>query len=168
MSSDDDNFGDDSEGIKNLRQHAKEQAAALKAAQERLDAFEKKERETTVKEVLKAKGLPEKVAKFYDGDASEDAVDQWLKENGDVFGVAPAAGNDGAATDPNALAAARLAAASGSTRTAEDPALGAGRRVLGDPLALMRAIKELPYEELVRQGLMPDPKTDPMRRPAKD
>lgn len=157
-----DDFSDDSEGIKQLRQHAKETADALKAANERLAQFEAREREATVKSVLKAKGLPEKAATFYQGDASEDAVSKWVDENADIFGVRQSGGNDA-----NAAAAAMAQAASFGNDGSE-PALGPDRKVYGDPAELLKLMKTLPYPELVKLGLVPDPKRDPYGRPAKD
>jgi hypothetical protein len=161
---DDDN---DTNGVKQLRAHAKQTADALKEANARLAAFEARDRESTVKSVLKAKGLNEKVASFYSGDASEDAVTKWVEEHADVFGVAASTTSGGAAPDANALAAARAAAASGGNATS-DPAVGDGKRIFGDPAEVQRLIQTLPYPELVRLGYMPDPKRDPFRRPVTD
>lgn len=161
---DDDN---DTNGVKQLRAHAKQTAQALKEANDRLAAFEARDREATVKAALKAKGLNEKVATFYSGDASEDAVTKWIEDNADVFGATSSAPSGGSVPDANALAAARAAAASGGSAT-PDPGVGDGKRIWGDPAEVQRLIQTLPYPELVRLGYMPDPKRDPFRRPVTD
>lgn len=158
----DDEFSEDTDGIKQLRQHAKDTADALKAANEQLAKYQAQERDATVKSVLKAKGLPEKAATFYQGDASEDAVSKWVDENADIFGVRPSGQNDG-----NAAAAAAVAAASYGAAPV-DPGLGPDRKVYGDPGELLKLLKTLPYAEAVKLGLLPDPKNDPYGRPAKD
>lgn len=169
--SDDDYGTESSEGWKSIRKELDALKEANKAKDAELAKFQAAQNEAAVKAVLKAKGLPEKVAGFYSGDASEDAVSKWLDENADVFGGTPGNGGGNPAPDPNALAAARLAAASGGSGGNDEPALGANRRVYGDPTELAAKVngnQRLPYAELVRLGIMPDPASDPFRRPATD
>jgi hypothetical protein len=157
MSSDD--FTDDSEGIKNLRKQYETQAETIKALNAELETFRASQREGAVKSALKAKGLNEKIAAFYQGEASEDAVSKWVDEYADVFGVqAPPA------QDENAARAAAVNAASFGGNGFE-PAMGAQGQVFGDPAKIAEAIKTLPYEELVKQGYMPDPQFDMFNRP---
>lgn len=168
----DDEFDDveSSEGWKNVRAELKALKEAKDASDAELAKFRAVEREQAIKAALTRKGLPEKAASFYNGDASEDAVSKWVEEHADVFGVAPGS-TPGGAPDANAQAAARLAAASGGGNGYTEPALGDNRRVYGDPAELLAKVngdQRLPYEELVRLGLLPDPKRDPFRRPARD
>lgn len=88
-----------------LRSQLEEALAELKEAKERNAALEAKVHEVTVKEVLAARGVPAKIAKFIPAGSDEAAVDAWLEENGDLFGlqpVAPAASQE----DPEPAAAA--------------------------------------------------------------
>lgn len=150
---------DGGEGIKNLRKQYEEQKKELETLRQEREQRLAAERQSKVAEILAAKGAPAGAAKFYSGeDASEGAVGKWLEDNADVFGVkAPAQ------PDPNAEAAARVAAASyGSPEVVSNQGNG---RVIGDPEELARQIASAPYEELVRLGIMPDPKRDPYRRP---
>lgn len=158
MSSDD--FTDDGEGIKNLRKQYETQAETIKTLNAELEQFRASQRESAVKSVLKAKGLNEKVAAFYQGEASEDAVSKWVEDYADVFGIQPPAQDD-----DNAAKAAAVNAASFGGNGYEQPAMGAQGKVFGDPAKIAEAIKTLPYEELVKQGYMPDPKFDMFNRP---
>jgi len=150
----------DSEGIKNLR---KEFEALKKLNAEReteLNKYRDAERSGNVAKILQAKGIDEaravKTAKLYAGDPSEDAVGKWAEEFADVFGVSAPAGD---VNDANAQAATRVSGAShGSSNS------GAGARtesgaVLGDPAELARYIRATPMEQLVAEGLMPQPGT---------
>jgi hypothetical protein len=54
-----------------------------------LKGLQSQTRQRTVKDVLQAKGINPKIAAFIpqDIDTSEDAINGWLSEYGDVFGV---------------------------------------------------------------------------------
>lgn len=86
---DDDNTNEDLPAA--LRKQLKEKDKELKATLDRLTAIEKRDRERTLGDVFKEKGLPAKAAKFFpaDTDASVENVESWLTENADVFGFKP-------------------------------------------------------------------------------
>lgn len=82
----------DSDGMAQLRkafERQKKQNDELKA---NLAEFAAKDRERVLSDVITSKGLNAKLAGFYPSgaDASADAVDKWLSENADVFGLAEA------------------------------------------------------------------------------
>jgi hypothetical protein len=60
-----------------------------KELEQELSGLKSQTRQRTVKEVLQAKGLNPKIAAFVpqDIDASEEAINQWVNEYGDVFGA---------------------------------------------------------------------------------
>lgn len=104
MYDDDDLYEDDgqdagSTALKELRKANRAKEKQLKELQEELQAMRSSLRERSVKDVLAAKGLPEKIARFIPESATtSDEVEAWLAENGDVFGVTPQA--DTASTTP--------------------------------------------------------------------
>ena len=147
----------DSEGIKSLRKEYQANKKALSEALEQLSKFQKVERQNAVAGVLKAKGIPEGAAKFYDGDdTSEDAVGKWLEAHADVFQVksteqeAPPAQ---AQPDANTLAAMRVMQQSYGQAPAD-----AGAHSV-DPEEKLRLLNSLPTDELVKLGWIPDPKS---------
>lgn len=141
--------GEESEGIKSLRKAYDAQKSQLDEALKELGTFRAERRQSSVADVLKAKGLPASAAKLYHGeDVSEEAVGKWLEEFADVFGVKS---NE---NDANAQNAQRVSAASGGV--ADSIATGEGNQpILGNPEEIANAIKTLPYEELQRLGYMP-------------
>lgn len=80
--------GDDTNLVRNLR---KQLAQAKKEAVEAatiVAQFQTEKRKQTVAEVLQGKGAPAGIAKFYTGeDASKEAVESWLAENAELFGI---------------------------------------------------------------------------------
>ena len=144
----------DGSDVGDLRKQYELQKKETTKLLEELNGFRKTARQASVAELLKAKGVPVGAAKFYDAeDVSEDAVNKWADAHKDVFGGAVAAPLDGkpGELDQNALAAQRLAAITAGREAAIDT----DNRVLGDPEEIMRAIKTLPMEELVKLGYMP-------------
>lgn len=114
---DDDDFGDaqgDSGALRDLRKAYKGLQKQLKDAVAENEALKSSVRERSVKDVLASKGLPEKIAKFIPQDAtSAEAVEAWLSENGDVFGVTANAETEGlpqqdGPVDPNLAAWQRI------------------------------------------------------------
>ena len=69
-----------------LKKRDKELAEFRKIAEESQAAL----RERSIKDALNSQGLNPKIAAFIPRDVAADQVDGWLKEYGDVFGVAPA------------------------------------------------------------------------------
>ena len=83
--------GDDA--MKRLRKAKRADEKKIKELTERLESFTKAQRESVVKEVLNQKGVNQKAARLILkdlDDVSEDSVSNWLADNGDLFGVAPA------------------------------------------------------------------------------
>lgn len=87
-----------------VRQLRKAQRAADKRAKEletELLSLRSAQRENVIKSVLESKGLNPKVAKFIPADINpdEDAINQWIGEYGDVFGIAQAVQEQKSAPD---------------------------------------------------------------------
>jgi hypothetical protein len=154
MSEENEFDGNEGEGIKNLRKEFNALKKQLEEKDTELAGYRQEKRSSSVAAVLKAKGLSEKAASLYTGeDVSEDAVGKWLESYADVFGVnTPAPASQ---PDANALAAQRAAEASFESLEFGTPP--ANSPVHGDLDELTRAMRSLPYEELVKRGLLPDP-----------
>jgi len=156
MSSYDDNYEDqdnDSQLVKDLRKQLRDKAKALNELQTKVENFETQSRASSIADVLKAKGLPEKVARLLpkDVEATEEGVGKWLEEYGDVFGVAPAeqaaqAQQEVASTGADQEAIAALARAQATGHAASAPDLGAAAR-LGKVEGLVKEAKSM--DELV-------------------
>lgn len=100
---DDDAQVDDSTLLRQLRKQLKEAQKANTERDAELATLRGVTRERSLSEVLSQKGLNSKVAKLYPGDAeaTSEAVEAWLSEYGDVFGLqteAPADSNVDAAS----------------------------------------------------------------------
>jgi hypothetical protein len=82
---------DGSDLLKKLRKAKRADEKRIKELTEQLEGFSKAQRESTVKAVLEKKGVPAKAARLIlkdiDGDFSEEAVNNWLNENADLFGL---------------------------------------------------------------------------------
>jgi hypothetical protein len=88
---DTENFsGDGSDLLKKLRKAKRADEKRIKELTEQLDGLSKVQRERTVKEVLEKKGVNPKamrlILKDID-DVSEESVNNWLEDNGDLFGI---------------------------------------------------------------------------------
>lgn len=72
-----------------LRKQIRERDKELKAARERLEALESKDRTRSLQDTLKARNVSDKLAKFYpsDKDTTEENINAWLAEHADVFGL---------------------------------------------------------------------------------
>lgn len=80
---------DDTNGIKDLRRAKRADEKRIKELTEKLEMFERQQRESTVKSVLESKGVNSKAARLILKDldeVSEDSVSNWLRENGDIVG----------------------------------------------------------------------------------
>lgn len=83
---------DETNGIKDLRKAKKADEKRIKELTERLEKFERQERESTVVKVLESKGVNSKAARLILKDldeVNEEAVNNWLTENGDIVGYKP-------------------------------------------------------------------------------
>lgn len=110
----DDESGDGSELVKKLRNQLKQankRNSELEAAQEGLA---KKVRQREVKDVLDAKGVNPKIARWVLADVedpTEESVTEWLVENGELFGVTGVDGAEGARqTVPKGMSVEDIAA----------------------------------------------------------
>jgi hypothetical protein len=80
---------DGSDLLKKLRKAKRSDEKRIKELTEQLETFSKSQRERTVKDVLEKKGVNPKaqrlILKDLD-DVSEESVNNWLDDNGDLFG----------------------------------------------------------------------------------
>lgn len=146
-------------GIADLRKQYEAMKKELAAQSEELTRYRTAERQKTVAEALKAKGLPEAAAKFYTGDdVSEASVSKWAEENKDVFAVQQSNTPPTPTTpqvDPAIQQAQRVSdAAHGAESTFANTPAGQPQ-VVGDPAEMLRLMQTLPYEELQKRGWMP-------------
>jgi hypothetical protein len=80
---------DDTNGIKDLRKAKRADEKRIKELTEKLEAFERQQKESTVKSVLESKGVNSKAARLILKDldeVSEESVNNWLRDNGDIVG----------------------------------------------------------------------------------
>jgi hypothetical protein len=81
---------DGSDLLKKLRKAKRNDEKRIKELTEQLEGLSKSQRERTVKEVLEKKGVNPKaqrlILKDLD-DISEESVNNWLEDNGDLFGL---------------------------------------------------------------------------------
>ena len=91
LDNDTDTQMDGSDLLKKLRKAKRADEKRIKDLTEQLETFTKSQRESTVKAVLEKKGVNQKAARLIlkdlDGDFSEDSVNNWLNENGELFGL---------------------------------------------------------------------------------
>ena len=81
---------DGSDLLKKLRKAKRADEKRIKELTEQLEGLSKSQRERTVKEVLEKRGVNPKairlILKDID-DVSEESVNNWLEDNGDLFGL---------------------------------------------------------------------------------
>jgi hypothetical protein len=98
---------DGSDLLKKLRKAKRSDEKRIKELTEQLEGFSKAQRERTVKEVLEKKGVNPKAVRLIlkdIDDVSEESVNNWLEDNGDLFGLTP---TEDASTNKADLAALR-------------------------------------------------------------
>jgi hypothetical protein len=81
---------DGSDLLKKLRKAKRSDEKRIKELTEQLEGFSKSQRERTVKEVLEKKGVNPKAQRLILKDLediSEESVNNWLEDNGDLFGL---------------------------------------------------------------------------------
>lgn len=87
---DDDDFTTESSNdlVKQLRKAAKQKDKELAELKAQFESISKQSRERSIKDVLEARGVNGKVAKFIpqDLDPTEESLSKWLEDNADVFG----------------------------------------------------------------------------------
>lgn len=79
----------DNDLLKQLRKELKTKSKMLSEMETQLSSMKSEQRQTTIKSVLESKGVSPKIAKFIpqDIDSSAEAIDSWIQENADVFGL---------------------------------------------------------------------------------
>jgi hypothetical protein len=80
---------------KKLRKKIRADEKRIKELEEKLGSFTKIDKERTVREVLEKQGVNAKAARLILkdlDDVNEESVNNWLEENGDLFGYNPAEG----------------------------------------------------------------------------
>jgi len=83
--------------VKKLRKAKRADEKRIKELTEQLDGFVKEKRQQTVSEVLAKKGVNAKAARLIlkdVEDATEESIDSWLRDNGDLIGYTPQAQNE--------------------------------------------------------------------------
>ena len=81
---------DGSDLLKKLRKAKRSDEKRIKELTEQLEGFSKQQRERTVKEVLEQKGVNPKAVRLILKDldeVNEESVNNWLDDNGDLFGL---------------------------------------------------------------------------------
>jgi DNA-binding transcriptional regulator YbjK len=81
---------DGSDLLKKLRKAKRSDEKRIKELTEQLETFSKSQRERTVKEVLEKKGVNPKAQRLILKDleeVNEESVNNWLEDNGDLFGL---------------------------------------------------------------------------------
>lgn len=108
---DDDDLDEGTDLVRDLRAQIKAlKSERDKAAQEAAD-FRMKARQSTVQELLQARGVKPGIAKFIPEDIEgTDAVNAWLEENAELFGVTLDPGADALADAETAQESGRLQA----------------------------------------------------------
>ena len=82
---------DGSDLLKKLRKAKRNDEKRIKELTEQLEGLSKSQRERVVKEVLEKKGVNPKAQRLILKDLediSEESVNNWLEDNGDLFGLA--------------------------------------------------------------------------------
>jgi len=78
--------------VKKLRKAKRADEKRIKELSEQLEGFLKERKERTVTEVLAKKGVNAKAARLIlkdVNDATEESIDSWLRDNGDLIGYNP-------------------------------------------------------------------------------
>jgi len=78
--------------VKKLRKAKRADEKRIKELSEQLEGFLKERKERTVSEVLAKKGVNAKAARLIlkdVEDATEESIDSWLRDNGDLIGYKP-------------------------------------------------------------------------------
>jgi hypothetical protein len=78
--------------VKRLRKAKRADEKRIKELTEQLEGFVKEKRHQTVSEVLAKKGVNAKAARLIlkdVEDATEESIDSWLRDNGDLIGYTP-------------------------------------------------------------------------------
>jgi hypothetical protein len=79
----------ESDLLKQLRKELKNKSKMLSEMEGQLSSIKTEQRHNVIKSVLESKGVSPKIAKFIptDIEASPEAVDTWIQDNADIFGL---------------------------------------------------------------------------------
>lgn len=123
---------DVSGGPKPLRDAYKAQKKANDELMQRLAALEAQSKNAQVKDLFESQGLPRSAAKYYNGDATEDAITAFVTDMRNAFGGVPVQPSTPVATTPaispsdqQKLQAMMQAGADGNTAGNYDVAMNA-------------------------------------------
>ena len=97
---------DGSDLLKKLRKAKRSDEKRIKELTEQLEGLSKSQRERTVKEVLDKKGVNPKAQRLILKDldeVTEESVNNWLEDNGDLFGLTATEAPRASETDRAAL-----------------------------------------------------------------
>jgi hypothetical protein len=105
--------------IKDLRKQLKALSKEKSELSQELSSYKTQAREKSVSQILEAKGVSPKVAKFLPSDLEgEEAISTWLDENADIFGYSvETTGTTANVDDSEKQAANRLRSISESAST---------------------------------------------------
>lgn len=109
--------------IRDLRKQLKTLSKEKSELSQELSSYKTQAREKSVSQVLEAKGVSPKVAKFIPADTEgEEAISAWLDENADVFGYSVEKAGTAVVADEEVQASNRLKSIgeSGSTPSKVD------------------------------------------------
>ena len=96
--------------VKQLRKANKQKDKELADLKAQFGDISKAQRERAVKDVLEARGVNSKIAKFIpsDIDPTEESLSKWLDDNGDVFGFQATESNQSTVDPAQAAAYKRM------------------------------------------------------------
>ena len=105
--------------VKQLRKQLKQKEKELAELKSQFDGLSKAQRERAVKDVLEARGVNSKIAKFIpsDIDPTEESLSKWLDDNGDVFGYQTTESNQPVVDPKQAADYNRMNNATGQAQT---------------------------------------------------
>ena len=106
--------------VKQLRKANKQKDKELAELKAQFGDISKAQRERAVKDVLEARGVNSKIAKFIpsDIDPTEESLSKWLDDNGDVFGFQATESNQNTVDPAQAAAYKRM---NNATEQAQTP-----------------------------------------------
>ena len=106
--------------VKQLRKANKQKEKELAELKSQFEGLSKAQRERAVKDVLEARGVNSKIAKFIpsDIDPTEESLSKWLDDNGDVFGFQVTESNQNTVDPAQAAAYKRM---NNATEQAQTP-----------------------------------------------
>lgn len=96
--------------VKQLRKATKQKDKELAELRAQFEGMSKAQRERSIKDVLEARGVNSKIAKFIpsDVDSTEESLSKWLDDNGDVFGFTATESNQPVVDPAEAAAYKRM------------------------------------------------------------